>query len=332
MRRRPLLGALALLIAVAGCGEREERVRPAEAEPFRVVLESSPHADHAPIYAARSARHFRDAGLGLRVRTSAAPIDQVARGRADLAVAGAPDVLRARERGLAVVAVGALVQKPLSAIVSLPAARVGDVRDLRGKRVGTVGKGSHPALLRAILAEAGLPPRAARARDVGREPVPALLSGRVEALFGVRWNYDGVLLRLRGRRPRVIRLEEAGVPSHDELVLVAGSDVLERDGGGVRAFMAALALGEREVRRDPGSAVRALLAENRALDARLERESVRVTTPLFAPPRRRPYGWQDPREWSRLRAWMTDNGLLRPGVDPREAFTNDHLPGRGLDD
>ena len=50
----------------------------------------------------------------------AAPIKQVAAGRVDLAISYEPEVLRARDQGLKVVSVGALVQTPLTSIISLP--------------------------------------------------------------------------------------------------------------------------------------------------------------------------------------------------------------------
>ena len=52
----------------------------------------------------------------------AAPLKQLAAGRVDLAISYEPEVLRARDQGLNVVSVGALVQRPLTSIISLPKA------------------------------------------------------------------------------------------------------------------------------------------------------------------------------------------------------------------
>jgi putative hydroxymethylpyrimidine transport system substrate-binding protein len=327
---------VALLVGAAlvatGCGEREERLRTGEPEPFEVVLDSRPGADVLPIYAARAGGHLRDVGLDVRLRPATAPaaaIEQVASGRADLAITRTPELLSARQRGLGVIAVGALVQKPLSAIVSLSGERIATPADLEGKRVGTSGRDYQRAYLRTVIDDADLPAGSVTARDVGPRLLTALLARRVDAVLGAAWNRQALALGQRGRRPGVIRIDEAGVPPYDELVFVANADALEREGGGIRAFVAALARGEQDLRRNPDRALRALLADERGLSARLERESLRVTLPLFSPARGRPYGWQDPGEWDAFAEWMRDSGLIGD-TDPRAAFTNDYLPGRGL--
>ena len=49
-----------------------------------------------------------------------APIKEVAAGRVDLAVSYEPEVLLARNQGLAVEAVAAIVNQPLTSLISLP--------------------------------------------------------------------------------------------------------------------------------------------------------------------------------------------------------------------
>ena len=56
-----------------------------------------------------------------------------------------------------------------------------------------------------------------------------------------------------------------------------------------------------------------------------------MTLPLFRPPRGKPYGWQDPKEWNDFAHWMRDNELLENLIDAKGAFTNEYLPGEGPD-
>ena len=122
----------------------------------------------------------------------AAPLKQVAAGRVDLAISYEPEVLRARDKGLNVVAVGALVQRPLTSIISLPKAEIRKPADLEGKTVGTAGIDYQSAYLRTILLEArrhpvhgegaqrGLRPRARAAHRQGRRH-PRRASGTTRA-------------------------------------------------------------------------------------------------------------------------------------------------------
>ena len=64
-------------------------------------------------------------------------------------------------------------------------------------------------------------------------------------MLGAFWNYEGTELKLRGKNPQIIRIEDAGVPSYNELVLVANEDALERDGDKIRAFIGAVSRGTR---------------------------------------------------------------------------------------
>jgi putative hydroxymethylpyrimidine transport system substrate-binding protein len=326
-----LLCAAALL--AAGCGEKEDALEPSGSKRVELMLDYFPNADHAGVYAAQAGGHFEQAGLDVEIREPpdpAAPIKQVAAGRVDLAISYAPEVLRARDQDLAVVSVGAIVREPLTSIISLPEAKIDSARDLRGKTVGTAGIDYQSAYLQTILREAGVQADSVTARNVGFSLTPALLTGRVDAVLGAFWNYEGTELRLRGRRPRIIRMDEAGVPAYDELVLVANEDALERDGDKLRAFIGALSRGTRDLRRDPDKAIEGLLKANPDLDPDLQRAVVDVTLPLFLPPGDRPFAWQDPAEWDAFAAWMHDNDLLENPPDALGAYENGLLPGSGL--
>ena len=324
---RRLLVPLAVLCALAaGCGEKEESLDPGAPEPLEVMLDFFPNADHAPIYAAEAGGHFEDVGLDVEIRQPpdpAAPLKQVVAGRVDLAISYEPEVLRARDDGLAVHAVGALVQAPLTSIISLPAAGIRRPEDLDGKLVGTAGIDYQAAYLSAIAKQAGAE---IEERNVGFNLSGALLAKKVDATLGAFWNYEGTDLRLRGRDPQIIRIEQAGVPTYDELVLVANSD---REDDRIKRFVAALERGVEDLRRDPDRALKGLLDANRDLDPRLQREVLDVTLPLFQPPRGKPYGWQDPAEWNDFARWMRDNELLENLIDAEGAFTNEYLPGEG---
>jgi putative hydroxymethylpyrimidine transport system substrate-binding protein len=333
MTRRLAALLLVLSIALAACGEKKDVLEPKGSKHVELMLDFFPNADHAGIYAAKAAGDFEQAGLAADIRTPAdpaAPIKQVAAGRVDLAVSYEPEVLRARDQGLNVVSVGAIVQKPLTSIISLPKAGIHGPADLKGKTVGTAGIDYQSAYLQTILADAGVDAGSVKQRNVGFGLVPALVTGKVDAILGGFWNYEGVQLRLQGRKPRIIRMERAGVPSYNELVLVANGDALERDGEKIRAFIGALSRGARALRDDPSKAIDGLLEANRDLDPRLQRASVRATLPLFFPPKGKPFGWQDPAQWQAFAEWMHDNDLLRQAPDPDAAFTNDLLPGSGL--
>ena len=217
--------------SVTGCGEKSEDVSGTpERRQLDLTLDWFPNPDHVAIYEAQSQGYFRDVGLDVRPRVPSdpsAPIKQVAAGRTDLAISYEPEVFLARKQGLPVVAVAALVQRPLTSVMATRKSGVRSVRDLRGKRVGTAGIPYQSAYLKTILARANVPASSVKETNVGASLLAAMLSGKVDATLGAFWNVEGVELRQRRQRPWIAPVDRLGVPDYDELVLVANEDDVE---------------------------------------------------------------------------------------------------------
>jgi putative hydroxymethylpyrimidine transport system substrate-binding protein len=329
-----LVAALALAGLAAGCGEKHESTSAPGVEKLDLVLDYFPNADHVGIYAALADGQFRSVGLDVKVRAPSdpsAPLKLLAAGQADLAISYEPEVLLARDRGLRVVSVGAIVQKPLTSIVADGSARIRGVRDLRGKKIGTAGIPYQSAYLKTILSRASVNPNSVDEINVGFNLVPAMLSRRVDATLGAFWNYEGVEMRQRRRHPTVIPVDRVGVPTYNELVIVARKQDLAERGGRVRRFLRALTAGYAAARANPVRAVDQLVRANPGLQRPLQLASVRATLPVFFPgDEKRPFGWQDPRAWESYGRWMYDNQLVKSPPKGGRALTNEFLPGQGV--
>jgi putative hydroxymethylpyrimidine transport system substrate-binding protein len=321
--------AVGLAALVSACGEKEEGGKPGSPEPLDLVLDFYVNPDHAGIYEGIERGDFREAGLDVHPQVPSdpsAPIRQVAAGRADLAISYEPEVLLARDQGLPVTAVAALVPRPLTSLISLPEAGIENPEDLNGKTIATAGIPYQGAFLEAILAQADLTPDDVDSVDVGFQLLPAILSGRADAMLGGFLNVEGVDLRLRGEDPRVVPVDKLGVPTYDELVLVANSDRVEDDPEAIRLFIAALERGTQAAADDPAGATAAILDAGQGLEPRLTRAEVDKTLPLLLPEKGKPFGYMDPGEWERFAGFMADEGLIEQRLTPDEVLTNDLLP------
>jgi putative hydroxymethylpyrimidine transport system substrate-binding protein len=320
--------ALAAIGGTVGCGEKQEGG--ADAQQFSVALDFYVNADHAGIFSALERGEFADAGLEVETRVPAdpaAPIRQVAAGNVDLAVSYEPEVLLALDQGLPVKAVGALVSSPLTSLISLPKAGIADPADLEGKTIATAGIPYQDAFLEAILARAAVDPGTVHPVNVGLNLLPAVLSGRADAMLGGFLNVEGVDLELRGEAPLVVPVDRLGIPTYDELVLVANAERVADDPEAIRRFLVALERGTRDAVANPQEATEAVLEAGQGLEPDLTAAEVKGTLPLLLPDEAdRPFGYMDPREWERFTAFMADEGLIDRSPAADEALTNQLLP------
>jgi putative hydroxymethylpyrimidine transport system substrate-binding protein len=322
---------LALALGLSACGEKNEDVT-GETEPLGLVLDFYPNPDHAGIYMAQKLGYFEEAGLDVDIQTPsdpAAPMKLLAAGRSDLAISYEPEVMLAREQGLDVQAVAAIVNRPLTSMIWLRKSGIGGIADLRGKTVATAGIPYQDAYLKTILARAKLKPADVKTVNVGFGLLPALLGGRAEAMLGGFSNVEGVDLRLRGAEPVVTPVDKLGVPTYDELVLVARHKQLEEDPQAIRLFIAALARGTAAAADNPKAAAKALLEANPDLDPKLTKAELAATLPLLAPAAGgdRPYGYMVPAQWREFGGWMRDNELIDGLPATTSLLSNDYLPG-----
>jgi putative hydroxymethylpyrimidine transport system substrate-binding protein len=333
MTRRLALVVLAIgALLLAGCGARKEPTGTPAQKRVTLLLDWLPNADHAPIYAAQATGAFRRAGLDVHIQVpsdASSPLKLLAAGRTDLAITYEPELLLSRDKGQQLVGVGALIQRPLSSIISLHG-KVKTPRDLAGKTVGVTGLPSDEAALQAVLAKAGVPRNRVKTVDVGFNLVPALLSHKADAILGAYWNVEAVSLARQHKKPTVIRLDEAGLPTYDELVIAARKAYVGEQGEIVRRFMQALARGAQAMRRDPNVAIDALVAANKDLDRGEQAAMVRTTMPAYFPAAGKPYGWMDPATWASYGDWMYANKLVAHPPAAARALTNEFLPGQGL--
>jgi len=275
------LAALILtLVVVSGCGGGDGG---APLPGVDLALDFTPNAVHAPIYAAVRRGFDRAHGIDLRIRQPGQGPDAlklVASGRVALGVLDIGDLAIARRRGVDVVAVGELINRPLAALIAQP--EIARPRDLEGKTIGVSGLPSDPAFVKAIMAHDGGDAGRVRELTIGFAAVSMLLTRRVAAVPAF-WNAEGVALRRRGRDVREFRVDDYGAPPYPEVVLMTSRSTLRRHRDRVLAALRAIAAGVDEVRAHPTAAVRQIAAAAQTNDLALIRAQLDAVAPLFEP-------------------------------------------------
>jgi ABC-type nitrate/sulfonate/bicarbonate transport system substrate-binding protein len=313
---RHVISAVLLALVIVGCGASAGDDRPEEAA--TLVLDFTPNAVHAGIYAAL-ARGYDDAeGVHLTVRAPSASTDSprlLLTGRARFAIMDIHDLALAREKGRDLVGIMAIVQRPLAAVLAQPSIRT--PKDLEGRRAGVTGLPSDVAVLRTVVRGAGGEPRRVRTVTIGFNAVGALLARRVAAATAF-WNAEGVALRQKRPGIREFRVDDYGAPPYPELVLVATRQTADLDPAVVRATVRALRRGYGVAIEDPPAGVQAVVDAARGTDRATVAREFDAVAPVLTDGRR--FGTLDPSRLRAWGAWEAQVGIVRKPVDVDRAF------------
>lgn len=319
-----LLGALTTVSVGSGAAAK------APLTTVPILLDWTPNTDHAGLYAAVAQGDFRRAGIDPKIAVPSNATDaleEVAAGKVDFAVSYEPDVLLARASGIPVVSVMALVDRPLNTILSLASSGITSAADLRGKRIGIAGVPSDHAVVSAVLQYAHIPAADVHVVNVGYNLLPSLLHHDVDAVEGVYWTWEAVQLRELGYKVNVLHLEQIGVPTYDELVLVTSSRLARTDPRFVRRTVQAIQRGYAFAAGHPVQAGTDLLKETTGLSPRLVRASLKLLSPAFDY-RVPTVGYQNPARWRAYLSWMRVHRLIKGPVVLARAMTNRFLAAR----
>lgn len=284
--------------------------------------------ESAGILMAERHGHFADTGLDVAVLVPISPVNAigyVVKGFVDLGIAPAPQVVLARSKGLPIVAVGSVIPRPTAAMIWLEGSNIDGIADLEGKTIAIPGLSFQRAFLESVLRRAGLTLEDVEVKTVGYQLVPALVSGRADAIFGGSPNIEGVEIESRGLRPVVVPADDLGIPAYDQLMVIARSERVAGEPQMIRRFMSALRRGTAAAIEDPEAVVKAIRTGDEALlDATRRKDvepEVRATLPVLSRS-----GRTSPDRARRLVAWMYAQESIQRKVPLSSLLNEDYLP------
>ena len=323
MRRHPVLllvaAGLALVLAACGGAARSPSPRARAVQNASLILDFTPNAVHVGIYAALARHDDTAAGIHLQIEVPGASTDAISElqdGRVDYAILDIHDLAIARAKGIPIVGIMPIVQRPLAAIVTAPQIR--SPRDLPGHTVGVSGDPSDLAVLHSEVAGSGGDPARVRTIGIGYNAVADLISGRVLAATAF-WNDEGVTLRRRRPGFHVFRVDDFGAPAYPELVVCATRSSLRRDPARARDLVAALTRGYGFAIAHPAAGAHDLESRVSGLDASLVSAELPGLQGAFTGPEHR-FGELDLpllRRWAR---WEAHFGIVARAPDVASMF------------
>jgi NitT/TauT family transport system substrate-binding protein/putative hydroxymethylpyrimidine transport system substrate-binding protein len=315
MRRAVALLAAALLLAgVVGCGG--SGAEPGVPKGATVVLDFTPNAVHAGIYAAQAEGFYEDAGIDLHVQVPGESTDApklLAAGRTDFAILDITDLGIADEKGLELVGLMPIVQAPLAAVLARKDGPVKRPRDMDGHSVGVTGLPSDTAVVRSEVAGDGGDPDGVDEVTIGFNAVASLAAGKVDAATGF-WNAEAIEAERKGIPLNVFKVDEYGAPHYPELILTTTRKELEAEPAMVEDMVAATRRGYNFAVSEPQRALGDLLAANPSLERADQQAQLKVLLPSLKP---LPFNQAVLKEWS---AWASEHELLPKPANVTKTF------------
>lgn len=277
-------------------------------QPLTLVLDWFANPDHAPIFVAEQQGFFKQEGLDVKIITPADPNDPpklVAAGKADLAITYQPQLVMQVAQGLPLTRIATLIATPLDCLAVNTDSNIKTLADLKGKTVGYSSGAVDSAMLSVMLAQHGLSLKDVKLIDVNYDLTQALLTHRVDAIIGVMRNFELIELQLAGHPARAFYAEENGMPTYDELVIVANNQHLNDPRLG--KFVTALTMGTQYLINHPEDSWQLFAKEHLELNNNLNHQAWDATLPRFA---LRPAIY-DKSEYDKLALFLQKQGLIK---------------------
>jgi len=253
------------------------------AEKLTVLLDWFVNPDHAALVIAKEKGFFKDVGLDVELIAPAdpnMPPKLVAAGKADLAVSYQPQLHMQVSAGLPLVRIATLVATPLSSLVVLKSGPIKSIADLKGRKIGYSVGGFEEALLGAMLGKAGVKLSDVELINVNFSLSPSLISGQVDAVIGAYRNFELNQMDIIKNPGRAFFPEEEGVPSYDELIVVANKSSL--DDKRLVPFLNALEKGTQFLINHPDESWKIFIGAYKDLNDDLNKRAWRDTLPRIA--------------------------------------------------
>ncbi|NLJ51285.1 MAG: ABC transporter substrate-binding protein [Alcaligenaceae bacterium] len=279
------------------------------ADKVTLLLDWFVNPDHAPIIIAEKKGYFEEHDLQVNIQEPADPSmppKLVAAGKADMAVTYQPQLHMQIDEGLPLTRISTLIATPLNTLVTLKSSNITSIADLKGKKVGFSVGGFEDILLKVMLQHHGLSFDDVEIINVNWSLSPSLITGNADAVIGAYRNFELNQLDIEGHPGHAFYVEEEGVPSYEELIIVVNNK--DRDDDKYRRFNLAMEQAVQFIVNHPDEAWELFKDyKPKELDDELNRRAWKDTLPRFA---LRP-GALSQRRYADFAEFMKEQGLIK---------------------
>lgn len=312
-----------ILVLCSACGSVESQdsaavpaEQPADLTPITVVLDHYPMADTAFLYMAKEQGFFADAGLDVSfvMPSELSSAEMIANGFAYFGLCSQLDVVSAREQGLAIKSIGAVLQSPDDLFLTKKGNKIYSPSDLYDKKLGYDGSELQKAMIACMLYGSYRSFMDVNLTDISGMDLGEILDNdTVDAMLAGSILYDLPLLEEQNKKPDWLKLENYNIPSYYGEVLIASDSLIGSEPDLIRAFLDACAKGYDALNANREEAIRCLIRsqdkEHLPISDSLARTTLYTAIPLMKPEE---VSFLDQSDdcWNAVLTWMTRWNLI----------------------
>lgn len=318
-----IIAVAMILVLCSACGsvETQESVaapaqQPADLTSITVVLDHYPMADTAFLYMAKEQGFFAEAGLDVSfvMPSELTSAEMIANGFAYFGLCSQLDVVSAREQGLAVKSIGAVLQSPDDLFLTKKGNKIYSPSDLYDKKLGYDGSELKKTMIACMLYGSYRSFMDVNLTDISGKDLGEILDDdTVDAMLAGSILYDLPLLEEQNRKPDWLKLENYNVPSYYGEVLIASDSLIASEPDLIRSFLDACARGYDAMNANREEAIRCLIRsqdkENLPISDSLARTTLYTVIPLMKPEE---VSFLDQTDdcWNAVLTWMARWNLI----------------------
>lgn len=313
---------------LGGCGNGKKKETKNQ---VTLVIDWSPNADHAGIYAAKEMGYFKDEGLDVKIER---PIEEgaekeVDRNKAQFGISY-QDTLTdyiTGDQSLKIKSVAALVQYSTAGILSRKGEGMDRPKGLEGKKYATWNWKIEKAMIEDVMtSNAGNYKKMIQIPNAVTDEVKALQNKETDALF-VYYQNAGVLAKKEGLETDFFRFADYNEKlAYYAPVLIANSDYLKSNGEQAKKVLKAIQKGYEYAIEHPEESAKILCKE----DSNLEQDKVKEQISYLADgkyiEKGKKWGEIDKDRWNGFYQWVNEKKLADSEIPKDAALDLSYLP------
>jgi len=293
-----------------------------------------PQAQFMGYYVAKAKGFYQEEGIALTIEPGGPNIiaeNMVASGINSFGHGGGmASLLQAREKGLAIVAIGMLFQETPYRLVVLERSGIKKFTDIKGKTVSTWFTGPQ-FMVQAMIKASGLDPRDVKLEAQANSMVP-FIEGKVDMATVTVYN-EALVLKRRNVTPSVVfNPAEMGVNLANESIIV-NENTIKESPKLVQGFLRASLKGWLYAVTHQDEAIDILMKEVPTAN-RVEQKETLATLPAlltYGEAGTKGIGYLDLNNLAFAQKFLLDNGVLKSAVDLKSAVNTtfwDKVPAK----